>query len=221
MSAALAIIASYLLGSVCFAYVAGRVGGGIDLRRHGSGNLGATNVLRVLGPFAAVAVVLGDTAKGYVAVRLGMALAPGNLLVSFACGIAAILGHNWPVYLGFRGGKGIATSLGVLLGLMPVTVIPPAVVFLLSVVLTRFVSLGSILAAITFPVSVVLLRHTLPPGNPALYVAGSIVVAVFALYRHLPNLKRLMTGKEHKIGERVGATEPEKVSVSGDGGPQR
>jgi glycerol-3-phosphate acyltransferase PlsY len=212
------IITSYLLGSISFAYVAGRIAGGIDLRRHGSGNLGATNVMRVLGPLAAILVIIGDAGKGFMAVKLGALAGGNNPLLLFACGIAAICGHNWPLFLSFRGGKGIATSLGVLLAIMPLAVIPPALVFVLAVVFTRYVSLGSILAAITFPITVILMRQILAPQHFVLYIASSLVVAAFALYRHLPNLKRLLSGKEHKIGERVTVPDSDPAGVHNERG---
>lgn len=193
-----AIIASYFLGDLLFAYVVGRYLYRVDVRQYGSHNLGGTNVLRTLGPRAAIMVLVGDVAKGTLAVLLGGWVSGGNDLVRLLCGIAVIAGHNWPVLLGFTGGKGIGTSLGVLVGLMPRAALLPAATFLVTVTLTRYVSLGSVLAAIVFPPTVFFVY----PGRP-LYLAGSLVLALFAIYRHLPNIRRLLAGKEFKLGQRV------------------
>ncbi|MGE5509505.1 MAG: glycerol-3-phosphate 1-O-acyltransferase PlsY [Chitinophagales bacterium] len=195
---AAAIIASYFLGDVLFAHVVGRYLYGVDVRQYGSHNLGGTNVLRTLGPRAAAMVVAGDVAKGALAVLLGAWVSGGNDAVRLLCGIAVIAGHNWPLLLGFTGGKGIGTSLGVLVGLMPKAALVPAAVFVLTVWLTRYVSLGSVLAAVVFPFTVLAVYA----GRP-LYLAGSVVLAVFAIYRHLPNIRRLLAGKEFKLGQRV------------------
>ncbi|MGE5552617.1 MAG: glycerol-3-phosphate 1-O-acyltransferase PlsY [Betaproteobacteria bacterium] len=204
-----AVIVSYLLGDILFAYLVGRFLFGVDVRRYGSGNLGGTNVFRTLGPLAAILVVTGDAAKGTLAVWLGGAVSQHSPVVQLLCGIAVIAGHNWPVLLGFKGGRGIGTSLGVLLGLMPKAVIVPAAAFVLTVALTRYVSLGSILAAVVFPPTVWWL------GYPSLYRAGSLILAAFALYRHIPNMKRLLTGKEFKLGQKVEVSGPRPVDGSG------
>lgn len=200
-----ALALSYVLGDVLFAYVIGRFVYGVDVRQYGSRNLGGTNVFRTLGPLAALLVIAGDVGKGTLAVILGGAVSGNDPLVRLLCGIAVIAGHNWPLFLGFSGGRGIGTSLGVLLGLMPLAAIVPAVTFVLTVALTRYVSLGSILAAAVFPPTVYLLRY------PPLYLAGSLVLSAFALYRHVPNMRRLLAGKEFKLGEKVdlGGPSPE------------
>lgn len=192
-----AVVASYFIGDLVFAYVVGKFIYGVDVRQYGSRNLGGTNVFRTLGPTAALMVIGGDVAKGAVAVGVGALLTRGNVFAELLCGIAVIAGHNWPVFLNFRGGRGIGTSLGVLLGLMPKAAIIPALTFVLTVALTRYVSLGSILAAVVFPPTVLWL------GYPRLYLYGSLVVTAFALYRHIPNMRRLLTGKEFKLGQKV------------------
>jgi glycerol-3-phosphate acyltransferase PlsY len=197
LSVAGAVLASYLLGDVLFAYLIGRFLYGVDVRQHGSHNLGGTNVFRTLGPAAAALVLVGDVGKGTLAVWLGGVVSGHDPLVQLLCGIAAIAGHNWPLFLGFRGGRGIGTSLGVLLGLMPRAALVPAATFVLTVVLTRHVSLGSILAAVVFPPTVFWLYDS------PLFRAGSLVLTTFALYRHLPNLKRLLAGQEFKLGQKV------------------
>ncbi|HHW13494.1 MAG TPA: glycerol-3-phosphate 1-O-acyltransferase PlsY [Firmicutes bacterium] len=191
------MVLSYLVGDILFAYVIGKVLYGVDVRQYGSHNLGGTNVYRTLGPLAAVLVIAGDVGKGALAVWLGGLIAGHQPLVQLLCGIAVIAGHNWPAFLGFQGGRGIGTSLGVLLGLMPKAAIVPALTFVLTVALTRYVSLGSILAAVVFPFTVYWL------GYPGLYLAGSLVLTGFALYRHVPNMKRLLAGKEFKLGQKI------------------
>lgn len=192
------IVASYFLGDVLFAYVIGRYLYGVDVRQYGSHNLGGTNVQRTLGSRAAIMVIAGDVAKGTLAVLLGGWVSGGNDVVRLLCGIAVIAGHNWPVLLGFTGGKGIGTSLGVLVGLMPKAALVPAAVFVLTVWLTRYVSLGSVLAAAVFPPTVLLVY----PGR-RLFLAGSLILAIFAIYRHLPNIRRLLAGKEFKLGQKI------------------
>ncbi|MDI6871291.1 MAG: glycerol-3-phosphate 1-O-acyltransferase PlsY [Bacillota bacterium] len=211
-----AVIASYFLGDILFAYVVGRFLYGVDVRQYGSHNLGGTNVFRTLGPLAALLVVVGDVSKGAVAVWLGRVASGGDPFVQLLCGIAVIAGHNWPLALGFRGGRGIGTSLGVLLGLMPKAAAAPALTFVLTVALTRYVSLGSILAAVVFPPTVYWL------GYPRLYLAGSLVLSAFALYRHIPNMRRLLTGKEFKLGQKVEVAGPEPAKDTGrQGGGER
>lgn len=209
-----AIVASYFVGDLLFAYLVGKFLYGVDVRRYGSRNLGGTNVFRTLGPLAALLVVVGDVGKGTLAVVLGSWASRHNPVVVLLCGIAVIAGHNWPVFLGVKGGKGIGTSLGVLLGLMPKAALAPALAFVVAVALTRYVSLGSILAALVFPPTVYLLHY------PRLYQVGSLVVAAFALYRHYPNMRRLLAGKEFKLGQRVevnGSTGPEEKGGPGSG----
>jgi glycerol-3-phosphate acyltransferase PlsY len=214
--ALVAVVASYFIGDLAFAYVVGKFLYGVDVRQYGSRNLGGTNVFRTLGPVAALLVIAGDVAKGAVAVGVGALLSGHNILVELLCGIAVIAGHNWPMFLRFQGGRGIGTSLGVLLGLMPKAAILPAVTFVLTVALTRYVSLGSILAALVFPFTVLWL------GYPRLYLAGSLVVAAFALYRHIPNMRRLLAGKEFKLGRKVEvAPPPADEQPEGQGGEQR
>lgn len=203
---------SYLLGDILFAYVVGRLIYRVDVRQYGSHNLGGTNVYRTLGPVAALLVVAGDVGKGTAAVLLGGALSGGDPLFRLLCGIAVIAGHNWPLFLGFRGGRGIGTSLGVLLGLMPKAAIVPALAFVVTVAATRYVSLGSIVAALVFPPTVLWLAY------PSLYVAGSLVLTGFALYRHVPNMRRLLAGKEFKLGQKVGV--PVKSTDEDRPGPE-
>lgn len=196
----LALLVSYLVGSISFAYLAGRFKR-MDLRRHGSGNLGATNVLRTLGAPWAAAVLALDAAKGVAAVllvpRLLGAQADGWPL---ACGVAAIVGHVWPVFLGFRGGKGVATAAGAFGALAPVPLLAATLAFGLVLLVTRYMSLGSLAGATVLPVGVLLLRGV---RDPLLWV--SVGVAGFVFWTHRANLDRLRRGVEPRIGQKTPA----------------
>jgi len=217
-SAIAMIVGAYLVGSIPFGLIVG-LARGVDVRKAGSGNIGATNVGRVLGRGYGVAVFVLDTLKGLVPVFLaGRVLgghgARGGPLSSVDCllwiGVAAacILGHVFPVYLRFKGGKGVATSLGVLLGIYPYYTVPGLMVFGLWVVvtgLTRYVSVGSMTAAAAFPVVFALAAHryraswgTVDELWP-MYVFA-VVIAGLVIYRHRGNLARRLTGTESKIG---------------------
>ncbi|MDI3279865.1 MAG: glycerol-3-phosphate 1-O-acyltransferase PlsY [Bacillota bacterium] len=192
---AASIILGYLLGSIPTGVLVSRWGYGLDLRRAGSGNIGATNALRVLGPGPALLVLLVDVAKGTLSVWLARLLG-GGLTAQVLAGMAAVIGHNWSLYLGLQGGRGIATTLGVLLVLMPQVVAVLAVIWAFVVALTRYVSLGSILAAVAFPFVVWATRL------PSLYLSVSVVLSAAVIYKHLPNLRRLLQGTEHKLGQK-------------------
>ena len=200
----LALGASYVLGSISFAYLAGRFKG-IDLRRHGSGNLGATNVLRTLGVPWAVAVLALDAAKGVAAVLLVPRLF-GAHQANFAntdwwplaCGVAAIVGHVWPAFLGFRGGKGVATAAGAFGALAPVPLVAAMLAFGLVLLVTRYMSLGSLSGAVVLPLGVALLRGV---GDPLFWV--SVGVAAFVFWTHRANLDRLRRGVEPRVGQKT------------------
>lgn len=196
--AVIPVIIAYLLGSISFSYLLGRIFKGIDIRKHGSGNAGATNTLRVLGFGPAIAVLLLDVAKGIVAVWVPVWLGYEQLWLHAACGIAAIAGHNWPVYFGFRGGKGIATTIGVMATLAFLPSLFAGIIAILSIVFTRYVSLGSLLFTGLLPFFLLLM------DRPAEVVVVSVLVAVFSFVRHRSNIVRLAQGKENKIGVRAG-----------------
>ncbi|BAF59789.1 MAG: glycerol-3-phosphate 1-O-acyltransferase PlsY [Pelotomaculum sp.] len=185
------VIASYLIGSIPFSYLVARYGKGIDIRRLGSGNVGTTNVWRNAGPAAGIIALAGDAGKGLLAVELAHCFG-GPLLVCLSA-MAVLAGHSWPVFLGFKGGKLIATGLGVIIALsLPVAVLAFAV-WLLVVGISRYVSAGSILAAVSVPF-LMLAFHLEGP-----YLAVGAFVAVFAVYKHIPNIKRLVAGTEPRI----------------------
>ncbi|MGM1020580.1 MAG: glycerol-3-phosphate 1-O-acyltransferase PlsY [Bacillota bacterium] len=193
----IAIVLSYLLGSVSFSLLYGKLKG-IDIRQHGSGNAGATNTLRVLGKGPAILVLLLDVLKGIVAVLLGHWLGENSSWLPGLCGIAAIAGHNWPVYFHFRGGKGIATAIGVLVSIA----LPPAlyagIIAILAIVITRYVSLGSLIFVILTPWILLVLGYAWPLFWTAL------VICVFAVWRHRTNIAKLVRGKENKLGSKGG-----------------
>ena len=177
---------------------------GIDLRQHGSGNLGATNAFRVMGPRIGGATLAIDIAKGALAVGLGW-LAGGGSELPLLAGLAAIAGHNWPVYLRFRGGKGVATSAGVFLSLLPVSSLCAIVVFGIVFWQWRYVSLASIIAAAVLPLAALAQALSTPldcvsaPRVAFAFLAGALVVL-----RHRANIKRLLAGEEKKIGKSTG-----------------
>lgn len=198
----LGVVGSYLLGSIPFGYIAGSVLRGIDIRDYGSGNVGATNVLRTLGTKAGIVVLLLDAAKGGVAV-LGI----GSLVIVLSpdinpsaakalCGAAAIIGHDWTLFLRFKGGKGVATGLGTFLSVGWLYALFSVVLFLVAVILTRHVSVGSLILAVCFPASMLL------AGKSAWFVALGLLWLVAVVYLHRKNIRRLIQGTESRIGHR-------------------
>ena len=199
MMTAAALVGAYLIGAIPVGYLVTRVFAGMDIRCHGSGNIGTTNVLRAVGRLPAVLTLLGDVAKGYGAVLLGQALLDGDPRGAAACGVLAVVGNCWPVYLGFRGGKGVATALGAFLRLMLLPTLPAALVWVLVVGLSRYVSLGSIVAAVAVPVGAFAGHYPVASVVAAATVAGIIVA------RHRDNIARLLAGTERRLGQRAPA----------------
>lgn len=195
-------IIAYLLGSISFSVIISKKIAGFDVREKGSGNAGSTNVLRTVGKKAAVLTLICDCLKGVLAILI--AYIAGNivkdidksLLVQLA-GIFVVIGHTFPVFFKFKGGKGVATSLGVLLMVNWQIGLICLVFALVLMALTRFVSLGSVAAAVLFPVLTVFIRtNYLVPGN---YIIFGIILAVFVIFNHRENVKRLLAGKENKL----------------------
>jgi glycerol-3-phosphate acyltransferase PlsY len=186
------ILGSYLIGSLPFGLWIGRWFYNIDLREHGSKNTGATNAFRVLGKGPALLVFACDTAKGMVGVYLGSYLV-GSSLVEVLCGIAAIGGHNWSPFMNFKGGRGVATGLGVIALLAPKVTVIVFAVWCIIVFLTRYVSLASIVAAALVPALMWWL------GASAEILAFGVAAAAFVIIRHRPNIQRLLHGEELKI----------------------
>ncbi|HEY7204031.1 MAG TPA: glycerol-3-phosphate 1-O-acyltransferase PlsY [Methylomirabilota bacterium] len=194
----LGLVAAYLIGAIPVGFLVARAAGGTDLRNAGSGNIGATNVLRTLGRGPAVLTLVGDIVKGYLAVAAARAI--GTEAWSAAGGaVAAVVGNCWPLFLAFRGGKGVATGLGAFLALVPWAVAPAAVLWLIVTSLSRYVSLASIVACVSLPVAAALL------GYPRHSMAAAALVALIIMWRHRQNIARLASGTEHRLGERARA----------------
>ncbi|MGH7510453.1 MAG: glycerol-3-phosphate 1-O-acyltransferase PlsY [Gemmatimonadales bacterium] len=197
--AALWLLASYLLGAVPTSHLLSRLVAGIDLRQHGSGNLGATNLYRVLGWKYAIPAGVADIAKGAVPVLVFAPQVSDSQLFALACGVAAIVGHVFSVFVGFKGGKGVATAAGVMLGLTPLALAVSAVVWTSIVLLTGYVSLASIAAAAVLPVAVYLLEGSVSPE--LLWIDVAVAAGVIVLHRH--NIQRLLKGTENRFGRRA------------------
>jgi glycerol-3-phosphate acyltransferase PlsY len=195
------LVVAYLLGSVPSAIWVGKRFYGIDVREHGSGNAGATNTFRVLGKKAGIPVLLLDILKGFLAVKLAYlqsAYLPDNLVpftnVKLAFGFAAVIGHIFPVFAGFRGGKGIATLLGLVLALHLQAALGALGIFMIVLLVTKYVSLGSMLAGISFPLFIVFVFKTKVPS----LIIFSCVVAILIILTHQKNIERLLKHNENK-----------------------
>ena len=192
MEVCLLVLTAYLLGSVPTGYIVGSLAG-VDVRKAGSGNVGATNVARVVGKRQGIFTLVADAAKGFIPVILALNLGLTPVATVFV-GIAAFLGHLYPVFLRFRGGKGVATALGVFLGLAPAATVVLTVVFVVVLIATRFVSLSSMVAAASAPVVLWLLLY------PRISIGMSFFIAVMIVLRHRENIQRLLSGAEPKCG---------------------
>ena len=190
----LVVLGAYLLGAIPFGYLIYRARSGCDIRAEGSGNIGATNVMRRAGPVAGIATLLLDAAKGYVAVWLAARLSGGAPWVIAAAAVAALLGHTFPVYLRFRGGKGVATALGVFAALAPRSILLAVVVFAITLAAFRYVSLSSIVASAAFPVLALLLDS---PQRPV--VLGAFACSALIIVKHSSNIRRLLAGTEDRL----------------------
>ncbi len=196
------VILSYLIGSIPTSFIIAKLKGGIDIRNHGSGNVGATNVLRTSGKAAAIIALTGDILKGVIPVLL---IAPilnrfvdmNYESIRILLGFSAICGHIWPVFLHFKGGKGVATSCGVLLLLCPKAFGIAVLVWLITVILARYVSLGSILACISLPISTAIL------GSSIQMVLFTITLCFISSYKHKSNIIRLINNEEPRINQKT------------------
>ncbi len=197
------ILIAYLIGSFPTAIIAGKLLKNIDIRDYGSGNAGATNVLRTLGWKAGIVVLLIDMIKGFIPVfwLAGMIHQNPQTLIYFQilAAISAIAGHIWTVFAGFKGGKGVGTSAGVFLGLAPVPLLIALAVFIFVVAFTRYVSLGSITAALAFLVVISIQKFATSVNIPLVLYYLSIIVVVLLWYAHRENIKRLLQHNENKI----------------------
>jgi len=215
-----AILVGYLLGSIPFGLLIGKRSSKVDIREHGSGKIGATNVLRTAGRKAAAIAVTLDMSKGVLAVVFaGLIVGRSYLIVGdFGLGIlvaqvsaalAAIVGHNWSVFLKFKGGRGVATYMGGLIALSPVAAILGGEIFIIGAGLTKFASLGSI--AGTVGTYAVLVPLTIMHGFPIEYLAYALIGTIIIVVMHRGNIRRLLSGKERKLGEKtekIGSSPP-------------
>jgi acyl phosphate:glycerol-3-phosphate acyltransferase len=194
MNPLLALLLAYLLGAIPFGYLLVKLRTGGDVRSSGSGNIGATNVLRTAGRAAGIATLLLDIAKGYLAVWLAGRLTQGSESWMSLAALCVMVGHAFPVFLKFKGGKAVASSVGAFWCLTPLPLAGALVVFVVTVAVTRYVSLGSVLAAGSLPLAVWLISHRSAPVLGAALLAGA-----FVIWRHKTNLQRLRAGTEHVL----------------------
>jgi len=204
LTLAVVVIGSYLLGSIPFGYLAGRIRG-IDIRKIGSGNIGATNVVRVLGKRYGYPVFVLDFLKGFGAVKISMSIATdarpewGSLVIfGILAAVASVIGHSFPLWLKFRGGKGVATSAGALFGLMPLTTLIAIIIWISVFWFTRYVSVASVVTALALPLVILIMtRLNQIHGNALFY--SSLGIAAVVIWRHHSNLSRLMHGSEPRF----------------------
>lgn len=199
----IALVAAYLIGGIPFGFLVVKWTTGADVRASGSGNIGATNVLRTTGRAAGIVTLLLDIAKGTVAVWLMDKVTAGNIHWMSAAAVAVMAGHAFPIFLKFKGGKAVASFIGAYLYLAPLPLVAVLIVWLAAVAYTRHVSLGSILAAGTFPLAVWLLMQ--PPLS---LLAASIVSGAFIIYRHRANIARIRAGAEHVLSLGIRKSRP-------------
>ncbi len=204
LTLALVLVGSYLLGSIPFGYLAGRIRG-IDIRKAGSGNIGATNVVRVLGKPYGYPVFVFDFLKGLGAVRISIAIAtsvrPESTspeVVGILAAVSAVIGHSFPLWLKFRGGKGVATSAGALFGLMPLATLIGAGIWILTFFLTRYVSVASVTTAVALPLVIAIMTWLNQTYGKALFYS-SLCIAAVIIWRHHSNLSRLIRGTEPRF----------------------
>jgi len=194
MNILLALVIAYLLGAIPFGYILVKLTTGGDIRSSGSGNIGATNVLRTTGSVAGVLTLVLDISKGYAAVWLASRLTEGAPLWTSAAALAVMAGHAFPVFLKFKGGKAVASWLGAFLCLTPLPLAATLVLFVATVAVTRYVSLGSVIAAGMLPLAIWLISH---PPLPV--VVAALLAGAFIIWRHKSNLERLRCGQEHVL----------------------
>jgi len=190
------VILAYLLGSVSFGYLLVKKLKNIDIRKVGSGSAGATNISRVLGLKLALLVFLLDIGKGFLAVLLAGKFASSPWII-IVCAFAVIIGHNWPIFFSFKGGRGSATTLGVIIAIMPLESLIIFAIIVLIILTTRYVSLASMVGSVLIPIFLFLFQHP-----PQYYLLGFSITALI-IWRHIPNIKRLLQGTEPKFGDKI------------------
>ena len=192
------IVVAYLLGNISTSYIIGKKFAGVDIRTQGSGNAGSTNVLRTMGKKAGAMTFGGDVLKGAIAVGFARVLAhymkADEATCAYIAVVAVVIGHNWPAFLGFKGGKGVATSLGAMLAINPIVALTCLAAFIIIVLVSKYVSLGSVLSICLSPV-LMLINHNTKGIWVTLFLSASVI------YTHRANIKRLINGTERKLGE--------------------
>lgn len=193
------IVVAYLLGNISTSYIIGKKLAGVDIRTQGSGNAGSTNVMRTMGKKAGAMAFGGDVLKGMVAVGFARILSHYTNTDQVTCAYIAVvfvvMGHNWPAFLGFKGGKGVATSLGAMLGINPILALSCLAVFIVIVAVTKYVSLGSVLSICMSPILMLI-------TNNQKGILVTLFLAISVAYTHRENIKRLLNGTERKIGQK-------------------
>ena len=199
LSYILIIIIGYLLGNISTSYIIAKKMIGVDIRTQGSGNAGSTNVLRTLGKKAGAMTFAGDFLKGFIAVMIGELIAKISgidvLTAGYLGAIGVVCGHNWPAFLGFRGGKGVATSLGSMIAVNPIMALSCFGIFLIIVAITKYVSLGAIVGISCSPIMMIVVKN-----NKGLL--ATLFLSASVIYTHRENIKRLFNGTERKLGEK-------------------
>lgn len=196
MKLILVLLFSYLLGSIPNGYIFGKQFAGKDIRNYGSGNVGATNVARVAGYKVGLLVAILDITKGFLSVYIAKSflLPEYSMAFVFTAAILAIIGHNWSMFLSFQGGKGVATSVGVILSLFPLSFIVLFIVWITMIFITKMVSVGSILGAISLPISILFIY-----SSESSYIIFGIIIAGLVIFSHRSNIKRILKGNENKM----------------------
>ncbi len=197
---ALTITVSYLVGAVPAGFLVGKLVKGIDIRNYGSGKIGTTNTLRTLGLRWAAVVLAADLLKGFLPVLAARYFLDSNLLAVVA-GLMTMVGHNWPVFIRFQGGRGVATGFGALVAMSPIVAVAAALLMAGIVALFRYVSLGTILGALTVPMVMVLM--VLLGWEPLVFLIYAIVGASLVIFQHRDNIMRLLTGTERRLGDKA------------------
>jgi len=197
MKVVLIVVICYVLGSIPFGYIMGKLFKKVDIREFGSGNIGASNALRTLGPPLASLVIIGDVGKGILSIYLVKYLNIDSSLILTIAGLAVICGHDWSLFLGFKGGKGIATTFGVIFALNPIISILAVAVWVIVLITSKYASLSSICALISIFIFTILFKQ------PYEYIIFSTIILIIAIFKHRENIKRLRLKKESKIGEKV------------------
>jgi glycerol-3-phosphate acyltransferase PlsY len=198
------VVTSYLVGSIPTSIIASKLLRGIDIREHGSGNAGATNVFRVLGWRVGTVVLLVDIAKGLIPTilfyKIGLQGVEWPIInLKIVSGLSAVFGHIWTIFGGFKGGKGVGTGAGMLMGLTPIAVLIGLIIFILIVSITRYVSLGSILASISIPITVFLQYFQNRESSSVTLLILSLIIPILIIFTHRSNIQRLLGGKENRV----------------------